>query len=36
MDRHGAYKNLRAGMLLASLAIVAFGISFVFAVLYIA
>jgi hypothetical protein len=36
VDRRGAYRNLRVGTLLASLAIVAFGMSFVFAVLYIA
>jgi len=35
-DRRSAYRNLRAGLLLSSLAIVAFGMSFVFAVLYIA
>ena len=36
MDRNSAYRNIRAGLLLGSLAIVAFGMSFVLAVFYIA
>jgi Na+-transporting methylmalonyl-CoA/oxaloacetate decarboxylase gamma subunit len=36
VDRRSAYRNLRVGLLLGSLAIVTFGMSFVFAVLYIA
>jgi hypothetical protein len=35
-DRRSAYRNLRAGLVLSSLALVAFGMTFVFAVLYIA
>lgn len=36
MDRRSAYRNLRAGMLLCALAIFTFGMTFAFAVLYIA
>ena len=36
MDRKGTYRNLRTGLLLASMAIFAFGMTFVFAVFYIA
>ena len=36
MDRRSVYRNLRTGLLLASLTIVGFGMTFVFAVLYIA
>jgi Na+-transporting methylmalonyl-CoA/oxaloacetate decarboxylase gamma subunit len=36
VDRRSAYRNLRAGMLLASAAIFVFGMTFVFAVFYIA
>ena len=36
MDRRSAHRNLRAGLLLASLAIFAFGMTFAFAVFYIA
>jgi len=36
VDRRSSYRNLRAGLLLGSVAIVAFGMTFVFAVLYIA
>jgi hypothetical protein len=36
VDRRSAYRNLRTGLLLGSLAIFAFGMTFVFAVFYIA
>jgi hypothetical protein len=36
VDRRSAYRNLRAGLLLASLAILAFGMTFAFSILYIA
>jgi hypothetical protein len=36
VDRRSSYRNLRAGLLLASLAIFAFGMTFAFAILYIA
>ena len=36
MDRKSTYRNLRTGLLLASMAIFAFGMTFVFAVFYIA
>ena len=36
MDRRSTYRNLRTGLLLASMAIFAFGMTFVFAVFYIA
>jgi hypothetical protein len=36
VDRRSSYRNLRAGLWLASLAIFAFGMTFVFAVFYIA
>jgi hypothetical protein len=34
--RRSSYRNLRAGLLLGALAIFAFGMTFVFAVFYIA
>jgi hypothetical protein len=36
VDRRSSYRNLRAGLLLGSVAILAFGMTFVFAVFYIA
>jgi len=36
VDRRSAYWELRAGLLLASVAIFVFGMTFVFAVFYIA
>jgi hypothetical protein len=36
MSRRSAYRNLRAAMLLGSVAIAVFGLTFVFAVFYIA
>jgi hypothetical protein len=36
VDRRSSYRNLRAGLLLGALAILAFGMTFVFAVFYIA
>jgi hypothetical protein len=36
MDRRGAHQSIRTGLLLGSLAILAFGLSFVFSVLYLA
>jgi hypothetical protein len=36
VDRKSTYRNLRAGLLLAAAAIFAFGMTFVFAVFYIA
>jgi hypothetical protein len=36
VDRRSSYRNLRAGLLLGVLAIFAFGMTFVFAVFYIA
>jgi hypothetical protein len=36
VDRRSSYRNLHAGLLLGALAILAFGMTFVFAVFYIA
>jgi hypothetical protein len=36
VDRRSSYRNLRTGLLLGALAILAFGMTFVFAVFYIA
>jgi hypothetical protein len=36
VDRKSSYSNLRAGLLLCSLAIFVFGMTFAFAILYIA
>jgi hypothetical protein len=36
VDRRSSYRNLRAVLLLGALAILAFGMTFVFAVFYIA
>jgi Na+-transporting methylmalonyl-CoA/oxaloacetate decarboxylase gamma subunit len=36
MDRRRSYRTLRAGLLLGSLALFVFGMTFVFAVFYIA
>ena len=35
MDRRSAYRDVRTGLLLASAAILAFGLTFVFAVFYL-
>jgi hypothetical protein len=36
VDRRNSYRNLRAGMLLAALAIFVFGMTFAFSIFYIA